>query len=137
MNGPSMPTGYYDWEGQAVLLEDIANGRTFEQLAGLDPLKWAVVAVDLTTGTVPGARTGLVLFAIDLTAFGVTDFAGRQQVLTDARSRGSVNLTQIVREDIGISEVIAQMKTARVQFRANGFRDSEFEVTAHHAGSSG
>lgn len=128
MNGPSMPPGYYDWEGQAVLLEDIANGRTFEQLAGLDPLEWAVVAVDLTTGTMPGARTGLVLFAIDLREFGVTDFAGRQQVLADARSRGTLNLTQIVREDIGISEVIAQMKTARVQFRANGFRDTELDV---------
>ena len=110
------------------MMEDIAHGATFEQLAGLDPARWAVVAVDLKTGTIPGARTGLVVYAVDLAALGVIDVQDRRRVLSEAASRQSLPVTRFVREDLGLADMLAQMKTAHVHFRAALYRDTELHV---------
>ena len=110
------------------MLEDIAHGATFEQLAGLDPARWAVVAVDLKTGTIPGARTGLVVYAVDLAAFGVTGVQDRRRALAEAAGRQELPVTRFVREDLGLADMLAQMKTAHVHFRAALYRDAELCV---------
>lgn len=115
--------GFFDWRGTAVMLEDIANGASFEQLADLDPLQWAVIAVDLKTGTAPGARTGLVLYALDLTGFDIRNLTDRRRVLADAANRGSLRVRQFVCDHLGLSDVLAQMKTAHVHFRAQPYHD--------------
>lgn len=126
MNAP----GYYDWSGSAAMLEDLATGSTFEELAGLDPLLWAVVAIELAAGSTPQARTGLVLYAVDLRAFALSSLADRREILANVSRAGAVSVRRIVREDLGIQDVLAQMKTAHVEFRSYGFDDVELTCTA-------
>jgi hypothetical protein len=122
------PPAFYDWSGTAVMLQDIAHGMSFEELAGLDRNRWAVAAVDLGAGNGSGARSGLVVYAIDLRRWGGSDPEQRRNALAQAVSQESVGVTRLIRPDLGIGDVLAQMKTASVRFRSTAVRDVRLSV---------
>jgi hypothetical protein len=75
------PPTFYDWSDTAVMLQDIAHGVSFEELTGLDRMRWAVVGVDLRAGTASGARPGLAVYAIDLRRWDVSEPERRRNAL--------------------------------------------------------
>lgn len=122
------PLAFYDWSGTAVMLQDIAHGMSLEELVGLDRMRWAVVAADLRAGTTPGARSGLAVYAIDLRDWDVSQPEQRGRALARAISQKSVGVTKILRTDLGVGDVLAQMKTAHVRFRSTAVRDVRLSV---------
>ena len=122
------PPAFYDWSGTAVMLQDIAHGISFEELAGLDRMRWAVVAVDLQAGTASEAHCGLAVYAIDLRHWNLSEPEERRDALAQVISQKSVGVTKIIRTDLGISDVLAQMKTAHVRFRSTAVRDVRLSV---------
>ncbi|MDM7121727.1 hypothetical protein, partial [Klebsiella pneumoniae] len=72
----------------------------------------------------------LVLYAVDLSAFALSSLAERREILATVSAAGAVSVRRILREDLGIHDVLAQMKTAHVEFRAYGFDDVELTCTA-------
>lgn len=122
------PPAFYDWSGTAVMLQDIAHGISFEELAGLDRTRWAVVAVDLRAGNASGAHCGLAVYAIDLRQWDASGPEQRRDALAHAVSQKSVGVTKFLRTDLGIGDVLAQMKTAHVRFRSIAVPDVRLSV---------
>jgi hypothetical protein len=122
------PPAFYDWSGAAVMLQDIAHGLSFEELVGLDRMRWAVVAVDLRAGTAYETHAGLAVYAIDLRHWNLSEPDERRDALNQILSQKTVSVTRILRTDLGIGDVLAQMKTAHVRFRSIAVRDVQLSV---------
>lgn len=107
-------TGYKDWVGTAAAEDSMVKGSgDLHELAGLEPGRWSILAVDTfahSHGEDPDWHVRI--YAFDREAAGNPEFADLEQL---AQDRGSVPVREIALHDVDLDDIIRCMKVVHFQ----------------------
>jgi hypothetical protein len=120
---------FYDWVGAAALEEDIAEGLPMEQLVGLSPDRWIIVAMDIHPVRSRNRDEELRLYLADLEQLNLVDVADPRRAVADyAMRHGTVPVHRVSVGHVQVGEVSAQMKRAYVCLRLSLLGDHPLQV---------
>lgn len=107
-------TTYTDWVGSAAAEDSVleVSGDLYV-LAGLEPAKWSILAVDLyafSHGSTPAWHVDV--YALDRQSNSVNSFDDMQALQA---SRGSLPVVHVRLHGVGIDDVVRCMKLVRFQ----------------------
>ena len=117
---------YMDWVGLSGLEENIATGVQLEVLAGLDPDHWRVAAMTINPSCSTQQRDDIYLYALNRDATGIGAVTRLEKY---GRDRTAIPVTRIHLCNTDTRAVLAQMKSAKLHFRAVALQDVPLYVS--------
>ncbi|MBN7544913.1 hypothetical protein [Mycobacteroides abscessus] len=123
-----------EWMGSAGFDADWVvrrDGKSPDELSGLDQGEWSVLAIDLLPATRPGTEDSVYVYALredDIPA--IEGMHPNDALKAYVAEHGSAPVTKFHVPGLTVQEVFAQMKTGTIQLRAHGIRGMNLHVVS-------